>query len=141
MSALSLIRQTCFISTQIQHKQSYLFSPNVHHIIMCLVLPLLSAVWIFCSCNERNQHAHTSCKWPSNVMFVFQAFQMSYLHFTTVDTKPRSSNRDQGSVERARQRSRGICRMTDMSVQFIEQNLTQCKINCVSPACHFVPPF
>lgn len=125
LSAPSLIRQTCFISTQIQHKQSYLFCPNVHHITMCLVLPLLSAILTFCSCNERNQHVHTSSKRPGNVMFVFQAFQTPYLRFTTVDTKPWSSNRDQGSVERARQRSRGICRMTDMSVQFIEQNLTR----------------
>lgn len=139
MSALSLIRQTCFISTQIQHKQSYLFCPNVHHTSTCLVLPLLSAVKRFVAV-MRKTNMCTLCKWSGNVLFVFQPVPAPSLRFTTVDTKAWSSNRDQGSVERARQQSRGICRMTDISVQFIEPNLTLCKINCVSPACHFVLP-
>lgn len=88
----------------------------------------------------RKTNMCMSCKWPGTVLFAFQPLWAPYLLFTTVYTKPWSSNRDQGSVERARQRSRGICRVTDMSVQFIEPNLTLCKINCVSPACHFVLP-
>ncbi len=88
----------------------------------------------------RKTNMCTSCKWPGNVLFVFQHLPVPSLGFTTVDTKAWSSNRDQGSVERARQQSRGICRMTDMSVQFIEPNLTPQNQLCVSGK-SFCAPF